>query len=85
MKDPMAITTCNKSVVDETLTIEKLMQTMLDFECSLMDREMEILLSDNGPATLSLIHGGELIRVNDRWYVVQRLPLLMSMIEKWRP
>lgn len=52
------------------LTIQSLREAMQDFEMAQMDSELSILLSDNGPAALSLLHGDELIQVNQQWFVV---------------
>jgi hypothetical protein len=54
------------------ITVEKLTQLMKELEMAQMDREMEILLSDSGPATLILIHGGQLVEVNGQMYAVAK-------------
>lgn len=48
------------------------MAAVREFEESQMDSEMEILLSDNGPAKLILLHGGSLIECDGKLYVVPR-------------
>lgn len=55
-----------------TLTMDGLMSAVREFEQSQMDSEMEILLSDNGPAKLMLLHGGSVIECNGKLYVVPR-------------
>ena len=52
------------------ITLERLAQTMKELEMAQMDREMEILLSDSGPAALILMHGGQLVEVNGKLYAV---------------
>jgi len=55
-----------------TLTLDGLKSAMREFEESRMDAEMDILLSDNGPAKLMLLHGGTLIECNGDLFVVSR-------------
>jgi len=54
------------------ITIESLNDTMKQMDLSLMDSELEILMKDNGPAILSLLHGGQLVEVGGKCFVLSR-------------
>ncbi len=56
----------------KALTIDSLLEGMRQLEMTQMDAEMEILLKDNGPAILSLLHGGKLVEVDGKYYVVAK-------------
>jgi len=47
-------------------------EAMREFEMARIDRELEILLSDNGPAILSLMRGGSLLEVDGKFFVLDR-------------
>lgn len=53
-------------------TLDDLVRVKRELDILQMERELDILLQDNGPALLSLMHGGRLMRVNGQYYVVNR-------------
>jgi hypothetical protein len=58
-----------------SLTIETLLRTKREMEDAQLDWELDILLSDNGPAILSLMHGGQLIEVAGQYFVIAPTPI----------
>ncbi len=52
------------------ITLETLRETRRELESAQMDAELDIFLSDDGPATLLLAHGGRLVEIAGNYYAI---------------
>ena len=52
------------------ITLDSIKKVVEEFQNTQIDSELDILLSDNDPAKLSLMHGGKLIEIDGKYYVI---------------
>jgi hypothetical protein len=57
---------------DGTLTLDILRESIQKLREAEMDFELDILLQDNGPGLLLLLHGGRLVEVDGKQYVLAK-------------